>query len=639
MRAVAVLSVLLFHLDVPSFSGGFVGVDIFFVISGYLITGLIKTEYDSTKKFNFFRFYVRRFRRIFPALFVTTLLCLIPAFLLFSPTLFSEFCGSLIASLASVSNIYFWSQVSYFDTNAHMKPLLHTWSLSVEEQYYLIAPAFGLIALRTGPILAPFLIACAGVVSLWANVAFPSLRIQYDMPSTIFYLMPFRVFEFAIGALLVWVPRKSKPDASDEILLPLGLAMIAVAVFAYTDKMVFPSYYALLPCGGAALAIYSGRAVFAGNLLRNPLAVGIGLISYSLYLVHWPFIVFYRYATNDALAMGEKLGISGLSVVAAYLLYRFVEQRFRYSRGPVNYRSYYIPAIAAVIAIFTAAVIWSSGGWTVGYPENVARQLTAERQEQVMTFTHRLKGQIDRDFTAGRFPRFLVVGDSMAGDFINLLNGAGYIERFDVRSFQLEFPCPPTVPTELSVLEAEIPKSAAICTAVLKRFDSVLRERRPTNVILASKWQEWHLRDLEKGIQYLKGLGVKSVAIIGLKTISVEGRKFLTRNAWRENIQSIHVPPDADAVRINEILKAISDRTGATFYDPLDLICPKKVCDISTAQKDIFYYDNSHLTIDGASHFAPIFGDAWGEKIFGPLSADAAQSLDKIPSPRKKLAD
>lgn len=629
LRAVAVLSVLLFHLDVSAFSGGFVGVDVFFVISGYLITGLIKAEYDSTKKFNFFRFYVRRFRRIFPALFVAAILCLIPAFLLFGSTLFSEFFASLIASLTSVSNIYFWSKVSYFDTSAEMKPLLHTWSLSVEEQYYLIAPAFGLIALRAGPIKAPLLIACVGIASLWANIAFPSLRMQYDMPSTIFYLMPFRVFEFAIGALLVWVPRKSEPHARDEILLPVALAMIAIAVFGYSEKMVFPSYYALLPCGGAALAIYSGRAAFAGNLLRNPLAVGIGLISYSLYLVHWPFIVFYRYATDHVLSTAEKLGLFAVSVAAAYLLYRLVEQRFRYSSAPVHFKLYYVPAFAAGIGIFIAAVIWSSGRWTAGYPENVARQLTAERREEITQFTHHLKGQIDRDFPPGRSQRFLVVGDSMAGDFINLLNGSGYIERFDVRSFPMEFPCPPSIPIKMSVLETEIPKSAISCAARLKQFDSALNEGHPTDVILAFKWQNWHLTDLEKGIRYLKSRGVNSLAIVGLKTISIDGQKFLTRNAWRENIQSIYVPPSADAQRINDSLKAISDRTGATFYDPLDLICPKQICDISSAQRDVFYYDDSHLTIDGTSHFAPIFGKAWGKKLFGPLSSEDSQSIEQ----------
>lgn len=631
LRSVAVLSVLFYHLDISAFSGGFVGVDVFFVISGYLITGLIKSEYDNTKKFNFFRFYVRRFRRIFPALIVTCLLCLPAAFFLFSPALFSDFFGSLIASLASVSNIYFWSQVSYFDTNAHMKPLLHTWSLSVEEQYYLIAPAFGLMALRAGPIIAPFLIACAGIASLWVNVAFPGMLTQYDMPSTIFYLMPFRVFEFAIGALLVWVPRKRSPNTSDEILLLVGLAMIAAAVFGYTNKMIFPSYYALLPCGGAALSIYSGRAVFAGNLLRNPLAVGIGLISYSLYLVHWPFIVFYRYAFSDVLSAGEKIGLSAASVAAAYLMYRFVEQRFRYSSGPISYNRYYASAIAAGITILIGAAAFASGGWRGDYPENVARQLN-ERREEVIKFTHHLKGEIDRDFPVGRSPRFLVIGDSMAGDIINVLNAGGYIERFDVRSFDLTYPCPATAMTPLSEMQSSIPKSAIACAERLKQLDRALDQRRPTNVILAPWWRDWELKDLEAGIQYLKNKGVNSIAIVGLKTISVDGRKFLARNAWRENVKSIRVPPYEEAVRINGVLKSISEKAGATFLDPLNLVCPENVCDIITTEKDVFYLDDIHFTKEGVSHFAPIFGNAWAEKIFGALSANATQSTDMKPS-------
>lgn len=633
LRTVAVLSVLLFHLDISGFRGGFVGVDVFFVISGYLITGLIKAEYENTRRFDFLRFYTRRFRRIFPALFVTAILCVIPAFLLFSPTLFSEFFRSLIASLASVSNIYFWSQVSYFDTNAHMKPLLHTWSLSVEEQYYLIAPAFGLIALRAGPIIAPILIACAGIASLWANISFPSLRMQYDMPSTVFYLMPFRVFEFAIGALLLWIPRKNEPKPSDEVLLPIGLGMIAIAVSCYTDKIIFPSYYGLLPCGGAALAIYSGRASFAGNLLRNPLAVGIGLISYSLYLVHWPLIVFYRYAVDGSLSAYDKIGLAIASFVTAYLMYRLVETRFRYAPDSNSYKIRYALAGAAGIGIFIAAAIWLGAGWKRDYPDNIARQLTAEWQAENKKYTFELKKEIEGDFSeSSTNPRFLVVGDSMSGDLINIFNGSGYIKRFDVRSFSLPYPCPPAVTIPLSVMENSIPKQAHQCEEFLKQLDNTLNQRHPTHVILAVWWQEWQLNYLADGIQYLKQKGVTSITIAGLKTLDIDIQKFLTRNAWQENIRSIRVQPNKTAQQINAALKHISDKAGVTFLDPLDLICPKEVCDIISAEKNAFYFDDMHFTKDGTSHYAPFFGDAWGKKIFGSQSVDRSQSADETPS-------
>ncbi|RTL54730.1 MAG: acyltransferase [Bradyrhizobiaceae bacterium] len=621
LRAVAVLCVLFYHLDIAAFRGGFNGVDVFLVISGYLITGLIKSEYQSTGKFNFIRFYVRRFKRIFPALFVTGLLSLVAAFFLFTPALFSEFCGSFVAALVSVSNIYFWSLVSYFNTSAHMKPLLHTWSLGVEEQYYLIAPAFGLIALRAGPILAPLLIAAAGVASLALNIGLPHMRTQYDVPSTIFYLMPFRIFEFVIGALLCWLPQRDRPHRADELFLPLGLCMIGVAAVFYSDKLLFPSYYALLPCGGAALAIYSGRANVSGGLLRNPLAVGTGLISYSLYLVHWPIIVFYRYTTNDTLTFAAKIAISTASVAVAYLMFRFIEKPFRYSSAPFNYGFRHSAAIVVGLAVFVAAAGWSFGGWTAGYPENVVRQLNAEQAARTDTFTHHLMRELDRDFPDSQSPRILIVGDSMSGDFLNLMDRAGYLDKSRTRLFTMNSPCPPFVTIGRNVLEREIHPSPSDCEKKIELLDTVLRQSKPARIIFALLWQDWQIDEVEKAVLDAQIRGI-DVSIIGLKTISVSGQQFLATNARREDFRSIRVPPKITALKINASLAAIAQKTNAAFYDPLKLICPGNVCDISNDRKDVFYFDDSHLTEDGVAHFAPIFGREWGAKIFGSLTAE-----------------
>ena len=219
LRAIAVLAVLFFHLEIPYFGGGFVGVDIFFVISGFLITRLIKGEIDNTGSFDFKRFYVRRIRRLFPALFVTLLSTAIVSAFVFSPSHLERFGGALSSALLSVSNFYFWLESDYFDLSAILKPLLHTWSLSIEEQFYLIWPVslFFLIKLKKKWV-APFVLLFATLVSLYLNFVFADGNVQLInqyVPfledkinhgrSTIFFLMPFRIFEFAIGGLLVWM--------------------------------------------------------------------------------------------------------------------------------------------------------------------------------------------------------------------------------------------------------------------------------------------------------------------------------------------------------------------------------------------------------------------------------------------------
>ena len=382
LRSLAVLSVLLFHAGFEDFSGGYVGVDVFFVISGYLITRIIRNEVLETNSFNFSNFYVRRARRLLPALFFTLTLSGIFACLLFSPTYLERFGGSLIYAVASASNIFFWQESGYFDADAAFKPLLHAWSLSVEEQFYLVWPVLLVFLLLKAPKFASRItIFLAGIISLYLNYVFSDGEITLlaklapdaaawfnDGASTIYFLMPFRVFEFAIGAALVWLIKyQPKNKIVLEPLVAIGLAMIAYPVFTYTEDTLFPSYNALMPCIGAALIIYSGTAKYVGRLLNNPVAVGIGLISYSLYLIHWPIVVFYKYYKFDQLTFKEQWLICAASIIAAVLMYRFIEQPFR--RGAKSAKALpprrfaFACVMFALIIILPAANIWANKGW------------------------------------------------------------------------------------------------------------------------------------------------------------------------------------------------------------------------------------------------------------------------------------
>ncbi|SFA97674.1 Peptidoglycan/LPS O-acetylase OafA/YrhL, contains acyltransferase and SGNH-hydrolase domains [Rhizobium sp. NFR07] len=290
LRAISIFVVTFFHLGVPGFSGGFIGVDIFFVISGFLMTSIICEELINTGRLNFLRFCERRMRRILPGLLATLAVVTITS--LFVPTSGIEAMrAQIISSAMFISNVYFWSVSGYFDTAAITKPLLHTWSLSVETQFYLIWPIFIAIVWKIrGAKALPLALALSALVSFVGGLFFT----DPDELSTLFYMTPFRIFEFAIGGLLYferWTMRLGQMAMRAAIILCIGA--IGACTYLYTDKMVFPAWNALLPCLAAAGIILLGKRTPFPLLFQSRPLLALGRLSYSIYLVHWPIIVFY----------------------------------------------------------------------------------------------------------------------------------------------------------------------------------------------------------------------------------------------------------------------------------------------------------------------------------------------------------
>ncbi|WP_159079881.1 acyltransferase [Methyloceanibacter sp. wino2] len=358
LRAVAVLAVLLFHLGVPGFQGGYSGVDVFFVISGYLITRKIVSEVEATGRFRFGHFYMARLRRIFPALLATLVLTVLAAGLLLPGPAAQRVGNEGVAALLSVSNILFWLQSGYFDAASDSKALLHTWSLGVEEQFYFVWPAviLGLAVLRPGRALWAGLVAL-GAASLSANILVVWFRPGWlhEPISAMFFLMPFRVYEFAIGAAGVWLVREMPLSRTvQEAAMLFGLVLIAWTVVLLPAEVPWPSWWALGPCVGALLVILAARATFVGSMLTNPVAVGIGLISYSLYLVHWPIIVFYRNLTFREPSPAAAAAMLAASIGLAFLFYRFIEQPARRKTSWLFPTRRFAPVVAAGAVITVA---------------------------------------------------------------------------------------------------------------------------------------------------------------------------------------------------------------------------------------------------------------------------------------------
>ena len=322
------MPVVLFHAGFNLFRGGFIGVDVFFVISGYLITSILITELNENT-FSLVKFYERRARRILPALFLVLLCCLPFAWLWLLPAAEKGFSQSLIAVTGFASNILFWQTSGYFQSAAAQMPLLHTWSLAVEEQYYLLFPIFLMLTWRLGRRWTLALIFAAAIASLavaqWAAV---------NKPDAAFYLLPTRGWELLMGAVLAFCRPARLASNRDRIIAQLvsfaGFLFISWAIFAFNKGTPFPSLYTLLPTVGASLIIlFASDQTFVGKLLGSKAFVGIGLVSYSAYLWHQPLFAFAKY--HSAYAPSHLLlgGLALATFALAYLSWRYVETPFR----------------------------------------------------------------------------------------------------------------------------------------------------------------------------------------------------------------------------------------------------------------------------------------------------------------------
>lgn len=445
MRAIAVIAVVLFHLDIAMLAGGFVGVDVFFVISGYLITSIIWSK-KAADKFSLKDFYLGRVRRLLPPLYVTVFATFIGAAFIMVPEDFARFSRSAIAAIFSVSNINFYLEAGYWDTASHLKPLLHTWSLGVEEQFYLIWPVFVLF--------------CATILR---RVSFPAILLATSVigfavtwwytgidPSGAFYLFPFRIFQFAFGAFVAFAARDkllqpllTNKLATDALTLS-GIAITIACCFLYDAETPFPGLYALPPTLGAGLMLIGGSqgrlGIVSQNLLTNPVSTFLGRVSYAMYLVHWPIIVLYRYATGSHFTILEQVALGLATLIGAVLLHYLIERRFyrrdhakieskkHLSSGQFAWRTLAIGALCSLVA----GHVLISNGWAWRFP-NIA--LTPEQIEagKKARFDLTSKACNIRDYAnggtcpqaAGTSVNVLLFGNSHEPDAYNFLH-AGY---------------------------------------------------------------------------------------------------------------------------------------------------------------------------------------------------------------------
>jgi peptidoglycan/LPS O-acetylase OafA/YrhL len=369
LRAIAVLSVMAYHAGILGITGGFVGVDIFFVISGYLITGIILREKENGT-FSLLHFWERRARRILPAMFTVILVCIPPAIAFLPPSLLQSFGASIASAITFVSNIYFWrSTGGYFDTSVESMPLIHLWSLSVEEQFYLLYPwvLLGLWRFARRWMLAAVIVGilCSLVLSEMLTVRAPQAN---------FYILPSRGWELLTGAALAITARSCSPfDRFNGSLAWLGLLLIALPVILYNHLTPFPGLTAVPPVLGTALLIrYARPASGVGRLLASRPLVGIGLISYSAYLWHQPVLAFGRVLSFNAISPAAKGGLMVVAFALAWLTWKFVEVPFR-KRSATRARVFLVSLAGGALLFAVGGALWWSGGLPQRLSERTGR--------------------------------------------------------------------------------------------------------------------------------------------------------------------------------------------------------------------------------------------------------------------------
>ncbi|WP_085630171.1 acyltransferase family protein [Pseudomonas sp. R16(2017)] len=601
LRALAVIPVILFHAGFEIFKGGFVGVDVFFVISGYLITSILLSEKEAGT-FSLLKFYERRARRILPALFAVMVVSIIFAWLWLLPRDMKDFAGSLAAVSVFSSNIFFWNASGYFDTATELKPMLHTWSLAVEEQYYLLFPIFLMATWKLGK---KFIVSTLLLI-FFASLMLAQINVE-KYPTATFYLLPTRAWELLMGALLAFYLFQEKKRHPGQITkqagAALGFSLIVFSSVFYDKYTPFPSLYALVPTVGASLIIlYATPATFVGRLLGSRILVGIGLISYSAYLWHQPLFAFARYKTSQNLDLTLTIVLLLLTATLAVLSWRFIETPFRKPRAPGAKRLIYFGTVAPACFLTFGFFGYATEGNFSRYDTESMEVLafTKERGEFVWELANQLSL---KEFNRGPGRKVLVIGDSMAGDFLNVIRDTPYYEKNDFSFYRIEHACGNLYLEENFIDKVEKDYQQLCLNGNWYNNPEVKKLLAEADrVVLVSVWVPWQIELLDKSIKNLeRDFGPGKFFVVGRKTfgpidlLKLSSLSFSQRLAYRTS-------PDAGISYINRLLS--SKVRNDQFLDLVTGICEANQCPLFDLNGMLMSYDGSHLTPAGAKYLA-----------------------------------
>lgn len=626
LRALAVISVILFHAGVPGLGGGYVGVDVFFVISGYLITRLLEQPREDSTRYSLAKFYLRRARRILPALLAVCVATAIASFVLLVPGDLVNLGKFLSATPLFLSNIASWTNGGYF-ARVSNPPLGHLWSIAVEEQFYLVYPVLLLFITRYLPRYRRATLFTLGLASLllciWASHFYPVAN---------YFLAPSRAWELLLGASLALegAPRIGH-DGAREYLAMASLLGIAIAVYTYSERTLYPGIPAILPCVATGVLLITGddsRPALVNRVLGWRPLVFVGLISYSLYLWHRPLFVLVAYYHIEPLGPASIVMLLGVLGLLAAASWRFIEQPIRKRALLQTPRALLASAAAGSgVILLAGTVLWNSHG----FPQRFAPELRALLPEMPAQMPELVRcmvrsaeqiraGQVcsygSREASA---PTVLVWGDShslmLMSDYQALAQSHGARLYFVAKS-----QCPPL----LAPKSAPAGAAANACSAFNEAVVEAITRLDPQIVILGGRWVDADLppgvADIATGIEETVGrVGNRSrstCVVLGVPTLKYWAPYALLMARRR------HIPDDflsvtrtealAEYGKMESELRALERHGSLIIADPKDVLCAKDAC-LYKAEGRSLYGDTNHLSVDGALFVAPTL-----ERCFEP---------------------
>jgi peptidoglycan/LPS O-acetylase OafA/YrhL len=629
LRALAVLSVLFYHAGLNELSGGYVGVDIFFVISGFLITSIIHSELEAGK-FSFKNFWIRRARRILPAaLAVMCITAIIFAFV-YPDAFYRDFGKSLSAQSIFSANIFFWRESGYFESAAELKPLLHTWSLAVEEQFYFIFPFilwFTFTKLKPALHLT-LIIGCllSFAISIWG---------AFDYPEATFYLLPARAWELGAGALLgITRPRFFSSNISiNNIVATSGLAMIIVALFNFDKHTPFPSYNAALPVLGTCALIWANTntRTYIGRFFSLKPIVGIGLISYSLYLWHWPVIVFCNWVFGPNESFLYTLLLLSISSILAYLSYKFIETPIRLNRKFFTTKKVIQGAFISSIVTFSAgiliallgnsAIVDPDGSIEAYYLKAIEPESNRENcsgpnfqnaGNNTCTYLSNQKSDSIDIFIWGDSH-----GSALVPAFVNIAKthhfNIQYATRngcqpvLEMKRVDSNFKCPAFNKNAIQAINNSKPKIVVLVGSFVNNLTvGKYRSINSSNTIDTTKAQQEFTTQIKATISQIKDTGAKAVVFTEPPRLSSNPvNNHLRKQTLGLQHDDVFATKLSHKLRINNIYTIIDEAGFDMRLDYSSFFCNEKKC-ITQYKDNSLYKDASHISNFGANTLAPL---------------------------------
>ena len=599
LRTIAVMAVVLHHLWPGLLPGGFIGVDVFFVISGYLITSQIQREIK-LGEFSLKQFYKRRINRIVPALLTVVCISVLVGLLVLSPTDLNRMLASAVLALVGFSNIYFWREYgNYFASDTAEAILLHTWSLGVEEQYYAVWPLL-LILLSRLP-------SRAAIAAVWVLIAGSTVGSQYAstlFASASYYLLPTRFFELTIGSVLALhvASRDTKPPAVTALAaMGSGLVLIAIALGWLDKTSTFPGFNALLPTLGAVALIYGG-AHHANRLLSARPMVAIGRISYSLYLWHWPLIAYFNYI-DQAISQATGGLILAAALLLSWLTWKYIEVPMRLSGAGKPFASILLARLLAPGLVLLAATVLVArhDGWSTRFDPAVARleNSSAQRPEAMRNRCHvptaLYQRELDANCRLGAKKTELdglLIGDSYANHFSGTIDVMASAEDLAFADYTMNG-CPPILSDPALSTDPQRHR----CALRNENALALIESRRFAYVALAANWpiEETTGALLEATIHRIQRTGARVVVLMSNATIP-KGAVCPVRHMMQGVDPSCAAPRVPRPMYWQSLVQRLPE---VRFIDPDTVICGTHLCH-PMLNGILLYRDSGHLNDVGA---------------------------------------